>query len=179
MPNTELHSPNSPNETPNSGKTTPTNSNVPARATQRRKIDGLVIDAMASYVAMGHTETEAAHLCHIKPSTWREFKSRNLARATKWTERMESYKAQLINHNLQQVQKAADGVGVKYPDFRASLAMLKIQGGAARFGDTPTIEMQSPTFILSSEKIREILDKLKPALPVVDIKQITDTPKTQ
>lgn len=118
-------------------KKTPKDSNAPARAIQRRKIDALTIDAMAKYVAVGHTEREAALLCEIKPSTWYEFKSRNLARATKWTEKMEAYKAKLINHNLERVQKSADGVGTKFPDFRAALALLKIQD-PQRFGDTPT-----------------------------------------
>lgn len=114
-------------------------SNVPTRAKASRKIDAEVIAQMAQAVATMLTESEAARLCGLEPRHWFEWKSR-AGRAGKFAALLEEFRANKIAGLLDRVQKSADGVDVKFPDFRAALALLKFQD-RARFGDSPTVEI--------------------------------------
>lgn len=134
MQNTVSNSPNSPNQPTD----TPKASNTPSRAMASRKIDAEVIAQMAQAVATMLTESEAARRCGIEPRHWFEWKSR-AGRAGKFAALLEEFRANKIAGLLDRVQKSADGVDVKFPDFRAALALLKFQD-RARFGDSPTVE---------------------------------------
>ena len=120
---------------------TPEASNTPTRAKASRKIDAEVIAQMAQAVATMLTESEAARRCGIEPRHWFEWKSR-AGRAGKFAALLEEFRANKIAGLLDRVQKSADGVGVKFPDFRAALALLKFQD-RARFGDSPTVEINT------------------------------------
>jgi hypothetical protein len=116
-------------------------SNTPTRAKASRKIDAEVIAQMAQAVATMLTESEAARRCGIEPRHWFEWKSR-AGRAGKFAALLEEFRANKIAGLLDRVQKSADGVDVKFPDFRAALALLKFQD-RARFGDSPTVEINT------------------------------------
>jgi hypothetical protein len=116
---------------------TPEASNTPTRAKASRKIDAEVIAQMAQAVATMLTESESARRCGIEPRHWFEWKSR-AGRAGKFAGLLEEFRANKIAGLLERVQKSADGVDVKFPDFRAALALLKFQD-RARFGDSPTV----------------------------------------
>lgn len=137
MQNTVSNSPNSPNQPTD----TPKASNTPSRAMASRKIDSEVIAQMAQAVATMLTESEAARRCGIEPRHWFEWKSR-AGRAGKFAGLLEQFRANKIAGLLERVQKSADGVGVKFPDFRAALALLKFQD-RARFGDSPSVEINT------------------------------------
>lgn len=115
----------------------PQTCNNPTRAKIRRKIDGSVIAQMAQAVATMLTETEAARLCGIEPRHWFEWKSR-AGRDGKFSALLEEFRANKIAGLLERVQKSADGVDVKFPEFRAALALLKFQD-QKRFGDSPAV----------------------------------------
>jgi hypothetical protein len=70
---------------------------------------------------------------------------------------LEAFRAQKIESLLDRVQKSADGVDTKYPDFRAALALLKFHD-QKRFGDSPSVEISNQVFNcpLSLERMGEI-----------------------
>ena len=105
------------------------------RAKARRKIDASIVSKMVEAVATMLTESEAARLCGIEPRHWFEWKSR-AGRAGKFAAQLEAMRAKKIAGLLDRVQKSADGIGTKFPDFRAALALLKFQD-LKRFGDAP------------------------------------------
>jgi hypothetical protein len=137
MQNSETNSAHSANQTPDTAEA----SNTPTRAKASRKIDAEVIAQMAQAVATMLTESEAARRCGIEPRHWFEWKSR-AGRAGKFAGLLEQFRANKIAGLLDRVQKSADGVDVKFPDFRAALALLKFQD-RARFGDSPTVEINT------------------------------------
>jgi hypothetical protein len=122
-------------ETPAQPPDTTEACNTPTRAKVRRKIDAEVIASMAKAVAKMLTESEAARLCGIEPRHWFEWKSR-AGRDIRFAALLEQVRASRINHLLERVEKSADGIDTKFPDFRAALALLKITD-QKRFGDSP------------------------------------------
>jgi hypothetical protein len=137
MQNTDSNSANSANQTPDTAK----GSNTLTRAKARRKIDAEVIASMAKAVAKMLTESEAARLCGIEPRHWFEWKSR-AGRDIRFAALLEQVRASRINHLLERVEKSADGIDTKFPDFRAALALLKITD-QKRFGDSPAVEINN------------------------------------
>lgn len=148
----------------------PQTCNNPTRAKIRRKIDGSVIAQMASAVATMLTETEAARLCGIEPRHWFEWKSR-AGRDGKFAALLEEFRANKIAGLLERVQKSADGVDVKFPDFRAALALLKFQD-QKRFGDSPAVET-NPTPVIQISIIHE---QLKKVIGFADVKELPSSP---
>ena len=163
MHNSETNSAHSANQTTN----TPASCNVVTRAKASRKIDAAVITQMAKAVATMLTESEAARRCGIEPRHWFEWKSR-AGRAGKFAALLEEFRANKIAGLLDRVQKSADGIDVKFPDFRAALALLKFQD-RARFGDSPTVENNHTNMIIlpgDSERIKQLCAVFAaPALP--------------
>lgn len=139
--------------------------NTPARAMPRRKIDASVIAAMAQAVAKMLTESEAARLCGLEPRHWFEWKSR-AHRAKKFADMLEAVRANRIEALLDRIEKSANGVGVKYPDFRAALALLKITD-QKRFGDSPASQ-PGPASVVSVSVIREAIARAY-ATPLVEM----------
>jgi hypothetical protein len=125
---------------------------------------------MAKAVATMLTESEAARLCGIEPRSWFEWKSR-AGRSGKFAGQVEAYSAAQIDGLLKRVQKSADGVDVKFPDFRAALALLKFKS-QQRFGDSPpAIELHQHTHQLSPESKAKVEALLLASLqPVVESK---------
>jgi hypothetical protein len=159
---------------------TPEASNTPTRAKASRKIDAEVIAQMAQAVATMLTESEAARRCGIEPRHWFEWKSR-AGRAGKFAGLLEEFRANKIAGLLERVQKSADGVDVKFPEFRAALALLKFQD-KARFGDSPTVEINAThqtAIVLAvggEDRLRKLVEsycKLA-KLPVFEPPQIGD-----
>lgn len=112
------------------------NSNNPSRAKSKRRIDASTIAAIARLVAKQLSESEACHRLGIKPQQWFTWKSRH-NRSEKFAELLEAFRADRIDSLIERIEKSADGKGgVKYPDWRAALALLKI-ADMKRFGDTP------------------------------------------
>jgi len=140
--------------------------NNPTRAKIRRKIDGSVIAQMAQAVSTMLTESEAARLCGLEPRHWFEWKSR-AGRAGKFGALLEEFRANKIAGLLERVQKSADGVGVKFPDFRAALALLKFQD-QKRFGDSPVVATNQTPVI----QISIIHEQLKKVIGFADVKEL-------
>jgi hypothetical protein len=130
MQNSETNSANSANVTEN----TPKASNTPTRAKPSRKIDAEVLAQMATAVARMLTESEAARLCGIEPAHWFQWKSRH-KRAQKFAALLEECRGARIHGLIARIEKSADGVDTKQPDFRAALALLKFTD-QRRFGDS-------------------------------------------
>jgi hypothetical protein len=135
----------------------PQTCNSPTRTKPRRKIDAAIIAQMAQAVATMLTESEAARLCGLEPRHWFEWKSR-AGREGKFSALLEEFRANKIAGLLERVQKSADGVDVKFPDFRAALALLKFQD-QKRFGDSPAVVM-NPTPMIQISIIHEQLKKV-------------------
>lgn len=110
----------------------------PRKATPSRKIDAVTIAEMAKLCAKMLTESEACRRLDIKPRTWFDFKSR-AGRNQQFADVVEAYRAARIEQLIARIEASADGDGVKFPDWRAALALLKITD-QRRFGDSPTIE---------------------------------------
>ena len=123
------------------GIDTPETYNIPTRAKPRRKIDAPVLAQMAQAVAKMLTESEAARLCGLEPRHWFEWKSR-AGRAGKFTALLEHCRGARIQNLIDRVEKSAAGIDVKFPDFRAALALLKFQD-RTRFGDSPAVEINT------------------------------------
>jgi hypothetical protein len=121
---------------------------------------------MAQAVATMLTETEAARRCGIEPRHWFEWKSR-AGRDGKFAALLEEFRANKIAGLLERVQKSADGIDVKFPDFRAALALLKFQD-QKRFGDSPALAM-NPTPLIQISIIHE---QLKRVIGFDDVKSL-------
>ena len=122
----------------NQPKDTPKAIDIPARPMPGRKIDAVTIAEMAKLCAKTLTESEACRRLGIKPRTWFDFKSR-AGRTEHFAEMVEAYRAARIEQLIDRIEKSADGDGVKFPDWRAALALLKITD-QRRFGDSPAPE---------------------------------------
>jgi hypothetical protein len=120
-------------------KDSPQPVDIPACAMPGRKIDGSTIAQMARLVAKMLTESEACRRLAIKPRTWFDWKCR-AGRNQKFADLLEAYRADRIESLIDRIEKSANGIDVKYPDFRAALALLKITD-QRRFGDSPAVEI--------------------------------------
>jgi hypothetical protein len=149
---------NSKTNSANSAKVnldTPQDCNPPhTRATQRRKIDAAVLAEMAQAVARMLTESEAARLCGIDPKSWFQWKSRARC-GQKFAALLEKCRAARIQGLIARVEKSADGVDVKYPEFRAALALLK-HIDQRRFGDSPAVEINVPTLTVDESQLARL-----------------------
>ena len=137
MQNSVSNSPNSPNQPTD----TADSDDILARAIARRRIDAAAIAGIAKLVAKNLTESESCRRLGIQPRAWFNFKDR-AGRGEKFKALLEAYRAHRIEHLIGQIEKSADGIGVKYPDFRAALALLKI-ADQRRFGDGAAVEINT------------------------------------
>ena len=142
----------------------PQTCNAPTRGKPRRKIDAAVIAQMAKAVAKMLTESEAARLCGIEPRHWFEWKSR-AGRSDRFSALLEQVRANRINHLIERVEKSADGIDTKFPDFRAAVQLLKY-ADMKRFGDSPAVAMNPlPTIQISiiHEQLKKVIGFDPPA----------------
>ena len=124
---------------------TPQDLDVSTRAKLNRKIDAGVIAQMAKLVAKMLSETESCRRLGIKPRTWFDWKSR-ARRNEKFDELLEAFRADRIEQLINRIEKSANGEDLKYPDWRAALALLKITD-QKRFGDSPATDANPPASV--------------------------------
>lgn len=134
MQNSETNSANSASQP----ESTPETSDAPTRAIAHRRIDGTCIAEMAKLCAKMLTESEACRRLGIRPRAWFDWKSR-CGRTQKFADLLEAYRADRIEGLIDRIEKSADGVGLKFPDWRAAFALLKITD-LKRFGESAPAE---------------------------------------
>lgn len=109
----------------------------PLRKIRRKNIDEGIILTVAKSVAKGLTETEAVVLQGIKPQAWFDFKTRNRSISSKYAETLSRVRASFHAHQMEQIDKAADGRdGVRH-DWRAALCRLQMSD-RERFSTQPS-----------------------------------------
>ena len=138
------------------------------RAMPTRRIDATCIAEMAKLVAKMLTESEACRRLGIKPRTWFDWKSR-AGRTQKFSDLLEAYRANRIESLINRIENSANGIDVKYPDFRAALALLKITD-QKRFGDSPPVQ-GAPPAVVSVNIMHDTLKRL--FAPAITVEAIT------
>jgi hypothetical protein len=103
------------------------------RKPSKRKFTQADIATVANQCARGLTESEAVRLLGKEPSAWFSFKSR-ASNDERFQAMLEKLTGERIDTLMKQIEQAGEGIGVKYPDWRASLAALKVIS-QKRFGD--------------------------------------------
>jgi Transposase len=106
--------------------------NLPARA--RRRFDAQMICEIAQLCAKSLTEAEACRRLGVNPKSWFSFKSR-CGRTEKFAALLEEFRAGRIESLIAKIENAADGIGLKQPDWRAAGHLLAI-ADARRFSDS-------------------------------------------
>ena len=149
------------------------NGNNLARPRAGRRIDATTIAAIARLCAKQLTESESCHRLGIKPQQWFAWKSRH-KRSERFAELLEAYRADRIEHLIERIEKSADGVDVKFPDFRAALALLKFQD-QKRFGDSPAVAI-NPMPVIQISIIHEQLKKVIGFDCDADVKALPSAP---
>jgi hypothetical protein len=71
------------------------------------------------------TESEAARRLDLNPQTWFKWKSLH-SRSEKFGGLIEKFRSERITKLIERVEKSAEGIDVKFPDFRAAMALLGI-----------------------------------------------------
>jgi hypothetical protein len=144
-------------------------SDIPARARAKRKFDAAVIESVAILVSRALSETEAVRQLGYEPRQWFTFKSRG-KNDERFCALLEKFRGARIEKLIARIEKSADGQDVKFPDFRAALALLKIID-QRRFGDSPLVAVTMPLARLSDADYARIEKRLfgKTAKPVVEI----------
>jgi hypothetical protein len=171
----------------NTNQPTNTGSNVnnDTRTRANRRIDAKTISGIARFCAKQLTESEACRLLNVRPQSWFSWKSRH-NRAEKFAALLEEFRAGRIETLIARIEKSADGVGLKQPDWRAASALLS-HVDPRRFSDSgmrASIEISVPTTPpgqMSDETMTKLLAMLRAgnAKPVIDVpasepKQIAD-----
>jgi hypothetical protein len=128
-----------PNQTPDTGD----KGNTPARTPAKRRIDATRIAEIARLCAKAHTESEACRLLGIQPKQWFRWKSRH-KRAEKFAALLEEFRAGRIQDLIGRVEKSADGVGMKQPDWRAAAFLLSV-ADAKRFSTSGGVSVEVNT----------------------------------
>jgi len=172
MENSKTNSANSANQPSATAET----SDIPARARARRKIDASVISAIARLCAKSLTESEACRLIGIEPRHWFDWKSR-ASRSEKFAALLEEFRAGRIDSLIAKIENAADGIGLKQPDWRSAAFLLSLCD-KRRFGQQADAPPPPPmTQMIGDAVIIAILDKLyAPETKPVVIQDAVDVP---
>jgi len=137
--------------TPAQPPDTASNGNNPTRTRASRRIDAATISEIARLCARQLSESEACRKIGIKPQHWFSWKSRH-NRSEKFAALLEEFRAGRIDDLITKIEKSADGIGLKQPDWRAAAALLKF-ADMKRFGDSPAVEINNVTAPLISDDI--------------------------
>ena len=149
-------------------------SEQPTRAKPHRKIDAATIAGMAKLCAKMLNESEACRRLGIRPKAWFDWKSR-ANRTARFAEMLEAFRADRIESLIDRIEKSANGTGgVKYPDWRAALAILKFTD-QKRFGDTPAVAI-NPMPVIQISIIHEQLKKVIGFDCDADVKALPSAP---
>jgi hypothetical protein len=156
---------------------------IPARA--RRRFDEKSISTIARLVARSLTESEAARLLGYEPRAWFNFKARG-RNDKRFSALLEKFRAERVDSLVARIEKSADGIDLKQPDWRAASQLLS-HVDPRRFsgsGMRASIEISVPTTPpgqMSDETMTKLLAMLRAgnAKPVIDVpasepKQIAD-----
>jgi hypothetical protein len=161
MQNSETNSANSANQLPD----TSINDNNPTRTRANRRIDAATISEIARLCARQLSESEACRKIGIKPQAWFSWKSRH-NRSEKFAALLEEFRAGRIDSLITKIEKSADGIGLKQPDWRAAAALLKF-ADLKRFGDSPpSIELHNHAPTLTDEQYARIEDSIRARLQI-------------
>jgi hypothetical protein len=128
----------------NTTNTTPKCDDIPARA--RRRFDEKSISAIARLVARCLTESEAARLLGYEPRAWFNFKAR-VRNNERFCALLEKFRAERVDSLVARMEKSANGVDLKQPDWRAASQLLS-HVDPRRFSDSgmrASIEISVPT----------------------------------
>lgn len=158
MPNTETKPAKPANQPPNQTPDTAKTSDIPARARAKRKFDAAVIESVAILVSRALSETEAIRQLGYEPRQWFTFKSRG-KNDERFCALLEKFRGARIEKLIARIEKSANGQDVKFPDFRAALALLKIID-QRRFGDSPLVEVNVRQPLLSDADMQRILGRM-------------------
>jgi hypothetical protein len=150
---------------PNQTTDTPKCDDIPARA--RRRFDEKSISAIARLVARSLTESEAARFLGYEPRAWFNFKARG-RNDKRFCALLEKFRAERVDSLVARIEKSADGVGLKQPDWRAASALLS-HVDPRRFSDSgmrASIEISVPTAsagtnTMTDEAMLKLLSMLK------------------
>src|SRR6266404_2523589 len=100
------------------------------------------------------TESEAARQLGINPRAWFDWKAR-AGRAERFAALLEAYRAGRIEQLIDRIERSANGVDTKFPDWRAALALLKITD-QRRFGDSALVVMDNRHFTISGASLDKV-----------------------
>jgi hypothetical protein len=142
---------------------------VSTRAKPTRKIDAVTIAEMAKLCAKMLTETESCRRLGIRPKAWFDLKARS-NRVEKFAELLEAFRADRIEQLIDRIEKSAKGEDLKFPDWRAALALLKITD-QKRFGDTPVGDLHPPA-VLNVNVMLDAVKRVYQQRGVVDVKAL-------
>lgn len=142
---------------------------VSTRAKPTRKIDAVTIAEMAKLCAKMLTETEACRRLGIRPKAWFDWKAR-ANRVEKFAELLEAFRADRIEQLIDRIEKSAKGEDLKFPDWRAALALLKITD-QKRFGDAPAGDPHPPA-VMNVSVMLDAVRRVYAQQDVVDVKAL-------
>ena len=135
------------------------NGNNHAHTRANRRVDATTISEIARLCARQLSESEACRKIGIVPQAWFSWKSRH-NRSEKFAALLEEFRAGRIDDLITKIEKSADGIGLKQPDWRAAAALLKFVD-MKRFGDSPQVASNNtPHPIVSESSLKEILDRV-------------------
>jgi hypothetical protein len=173
-------------DTTNLPADTAKSSEIPrTRAKPRRKIDPGVISAIARLCAKSLTESESCRQIGIEPRHWFDWKNR-ASRSDKFAALLEEFRAGRIDDLIAKIENAADGIGLKQPDWRAAAHLLAI-ADAKRFSDSGmrnavqvNVNLAAPVIDMNDPAIKSMLDKYPEPKPLqlasMEVKQIENAP---
>jgi hypothetical protein len=112
---------------------TPAPEAQPLTLKRHRQFTAADVDQICKSCARGLTESESVRLLGKTPSAWFSFKSK-ASRSAQFAAKLEQFQGRRIDQLLSQIEAAGAGIGRREPDWRASLACLKVMS-QRRFGD--------------------------------------------
>lgn len=117
------------------------------------------LEAIALYVARGMNETQAV-MRHgfFTVRQWFNWKSR-ARRIEKYADAVSRLKAQRIDANLAEIEKASKGIGPHRPDWRAADRMLSIIS-PEQFAPKTDAAQNNTAVVLTEDSLRGILDRV-------------------
>lgn len=159
MQNSETNSANSASQPPNKAD----NGVISARTRANRRIDATTISEIARLCARQLTESESCRRIGIKPRHWFDWKTRH-NRAEKFAALLEEFRAGRIDDLIARVEKSADGVGMKQPDWRAAAFLLSVTD-AKRFSASGNVgvEVNVNVAAFTDAQLLDIAQKMRAA----------------
>lgn len=155
-----------------------------SRAINTRMLDETTILDVSKLVSKGLTESESCRQLEIEPTKWFNFKLRE-GNDVRFKDSLEACRAARIRGLLERIEKSAEGIDLKYPDWRAAAGLLKF-ADRKRFGDDPSAGSVSVSVNAPLEMLMQAVDKAyrltdsKPASnkAAIDVEVVAEQPKS-